>query len=508
MMADQKKDNPSVPGVVHKRQQTALTVVRDVYTGTMRLRGKKATYLPQFPREPNDAYRDRLKTAVLYNAFRRTVQGLVGMAFRKDPETDDEMPEEMDAHTENIDQAGRALDVFARDVFEHGLRDGHSHIFVDFQKVDGEFDNQLEEERAGVRPYWVNVLKEDVLSFRAERIQGEHLLTQFVYRETVVTPDGEYAEAEITRYRVYRLQPADKIDGLDRTVGLGVEYEVWERDDDQQGATGHDQLTRIERGAMDIERIPLSTFYGDRKGLMESNPPMLDLALENIKHYQIRSDRDNGIHVTNNPVPVFIGVDPDEVSIGANQGIAIESTEGDAKYMEPEGKGLEAAHQELQDTETRMAALGLAMLQRDTRAAETAEARRIEKSETDSNLSTAARSLEGALNEALTYHAMWLDKDEGGTVAVNRDFDAQMLTPEMVGALVTMVDRGKLSIETLWEIMERGEVLPDGFDPEQEQERIGSGGLDLLADAMAGASGPEPPAPGEEGEGEAGEEAV
>lgn len=498
----EQKDNPSVPGVVHKRQQEALQIVDDVYEGTLRLRKKRATYLPRFHREPEDAYKSRVGTAVLYNAFRRTVQGLVGMVFRNDPQADDDVPEEIGDHLTDVDQAGRALEVFARDVFEAGLRDGHSHIFVDFQRVERQPDNQLEEERLGLRPYWVHVHKGDVLSHRAERKGGEHILTQLVYRERVVAPEGDYAEQEVTRYRVYRLVSARAQEDLKRDTGRAVAFEVFQRNDDQaSGAADSDDLERIEQGVMDIGRIPLATFYGNRTGFMESTPPMLDLALENIKHFQIRSDRDNGIHITNNPTLALIGVEADEVEVGSNMGLAIPNVEGDAKYIEAKGSGLSEAQQELQDIETRMAALGLAMLQRDTRAAETAEARRIEKSETDSNLATAARNLQDALVETLGYHAEWLDKEDGGTVAVNRDFEAQMLSPQMVQALVAMVDRGKLSLETLWEIMERGEVLPEGFDAEQEQERIGSGGLDLLADAMAGASGPPPPAePGEPGE--------
>lgn len=502
-MPKNKKDNPSVPGVVHERQQKALTIVDDVYEGTLRLRKKRAVYLPQFPREPDDAYKDRAETSVLYNAFRRTVQGLVGMVFRNDPELDDDVPEDLLSHAENIDQAGRALEVFARDVFEHGLRDGHSHIFVDFQRIEGQFDNALEEERAGVRPYWVHIDKADVLSFRAERVQGEHILTQFVYRERVVRPDGDYAEQEVTRYRVYKLVRAASSEGIEREEGTAVAFEVFRRTDEKaHGAAESDDLQKVDEGVMDIGRIPLTTFYAARKGFMESDPPMLDLALENIKHFQVRSDRDTGIHVTNNPTPVFVGLEPDEITVGSNNGIAIPNPEGSANYLEASGTGLESARQELQDIETRMAALGLAMLQRETRAAETAEARRIEKSETDSNLATAARSLQDALIEALGFHAEWLGKEEAGTVSVNRDFEAQMLSPQMVQALVAMVDRQKLSLETMWEILERGEVLPEGFDREQEMDRLQAGGMDLLASA----TGPSP-VPEDDG-GEGGEEAA
>lgn len=479
----ENKDNPSRPGVSYERQRKPLQIVTDVYEGTLRLREKAKRYLPQFPREPADAYQDRKATAVLYNAFKRTIQGLTGMVFRKALQLDDDVPDDVRDHMDNVDQAGRDLAAFAEDYFSRGTRDGHAAIFVDMARAEGERKTIRERRQAGLRPYWVLIEKKDLLSHRSTRIAGRHVLTQFVYRERVTVSDGDFAEKEVTRYRVYRRTSAEGTE-LSRQDGAAVAWEVWEEKDEGEGSD-QDRVVRIERGVMDIEEIPLSVFYAQRTGFLESEPPMLDLALENVKHFQIRSDRDTGIHVTNNPVPVFIGMEADDVTVGSKVGIAIPSEKGDAKYMEPQGTGLSEAKDELRDIEQRMAALGLAMLQRDTRAAETAEARRIEKSETDSKLSTAAKGLEASLNEAIRYHALWLGRDEGGTVAVNRDFETQLMDPQTIQVLAALVDEGKLSLETLWELLEAGERLPEGFDAEQEMERILGGGGSLL-DALTG----------------------
>jgi hypothetical protein len=150
---------------------------------------------------------------------------------------------------------------------------------------------------------------------------------------------------------------------------------------------------------------------------------------------------------------------------------------GDAKYLEPTGAALDSSRQELQDILQNMAALGLAMLQRDTRAAETAEAKRIDKSETDSRLAAAARGLQDAIEEALGIHALWIGEADGGSCDINRDFEQQPLDPQMLKVLSEMVGAGDLDLDTLWDIMKAGGVLPDTFDNEIVRAKLEGMGL-------------------------------
>lgn len=499
MPQDQEKNSPATPGKAHERQKEAVEIVRDVYEGTLRMREKGAKYLPRFPKETTGDYERRRKKAVLYNATRRTVEGLTGMVFRKDPQLSEDVPSEIEEHTDNIDLAGRSLDVFARDFFEASLLDGHAHIFVDYQRTDdSEIRTLADEQQMGVRPYWVMLEKQDVLSWRTRSVNGRPVLTQLVWRETIVRPDGEFGEEEVTRYRVYQRVAAE--DEGTGEVRAAVEWQIWEEKEDGE-------VVPVESGLMDIPVIPLATGYTNRTGFLESDPPLLDLALENVRHYQARSDRAHVLHFASVPIPFFSGVEMDELKWGPNHAISTENEQAAAQILEPSGNGLEEGRLELQDIEQRMAALGLAMLQRDTRAAETAEARRIEKSETDSSLSAAARGLEGALEEALSYHALWMDREDadGGSASVNRDFESQMLDPQMVTTLSGLVGRGQLSVETMWDILERGEILPDDFDPDMERDRLmGTAVLDQIA-GQAGGGEPVPSGAGENGAGEGGE---
>src|SRR5690625_6814521 len=94
-MATADTNQPDTPGLAHGRQPEAATICRDCYDGPLKIRKRGRIYLPQFPREDDDAYRDRLNTSVFYDAFSRTINGLTGMVFRRPPKLHPDLPREV-----------------------------------------------------------------------------------------------------------------------------------------------------------------------------------------------------------------------------------------------------------------------------------------------------------------------------------------------------------------------------------------------------------------------------
>lgn len=463
-------DLPDYECSAYEKQLGAVELVRHVYGGTDSMREQGKTYLPKHAQEKEQDWEDRRRRSVLFNALSRTNRGLVGMVFRKDPILGDDVPERVDQDMEDVDLGGRALSVFAKDVFTAAMLDGHSLIHVEFPQVGEEVRNRAEERAAGVRPYWVHVLKQDLINFRWEMQEGKPVLTLGVYRESITEEAGRFGERSVTRYRV--LRPG--------------EFEVWERRQDK--AEGSEQtrvsFARIDAGVTSLHYVPLYPVYTNRLDPFVSEPPLLDLAYENIRHWQLRSDRDESITMGLIPILFGKGIDPDKVVIGPHHGIYSESTEADMKWLEVQGTAYEESRKELKDIEARMAALGLSMLVRETRAAETAEAKIIDKSESDSALATAARGLQDGLESALQAHADYLKADSGGSVAVNRDFHDQVLDPAMIKVLSREVQMGHISLDTMWDILQSGEVLPEDFDRDLERDRLETQDITALEAAI------------------------
>ncbi len=199
------------------------------------------------------------------------------------------------------------------------------------------------------------------------------------------------------------------------------------------------------------------------------------------------------------PVPYFIGRDTskDLQTVDLNVEIDIASG-GSIGYLEHNEAELNHIRQHLLNLKQDMATQGLAMLQRESRAAETAEARRIDKSEQDSALARAARNLEDALETALALHAQFRGV-EAPALTLNVDYEALSLDPATITAYAALVDgsagQPKLSLETFWQILKEGGALPKGFDPDLELARIGEGALRTIGGAAASDGLPESPAP-------------
>lgn len=460
-------DGPGTPSLSYLEQAPPVEICRDVYDGTLRLRRRGRKYLPQFPKESDEAYAERLGRAVLFNAFRKTVRALTGMVFRKDPAFSDDVPEAIKPHLENIDLADRHVAIFAADGFQAKLIDGHGYILVDWSGPEGA-RNAAEEGEA--RPYWVWIDKLQVIRFRSTQRNGEIVLTSFAYIETDVVEDGEFKEKEIERVRQYDLVEGDR-----------VQYRSWVRDVDSGGTWEPEEAGKLLGPRM--TRIPVVADYGDRTGFMKSDPPLLDLAIENLEHYDVRSDRRQSLKTGSVPIFATIGVDGEDVqtfAVGPSIGLAL--PEGaDAKYIEIQGTAFDATRQELQDIEQRMSALGLAVLVRKDRVQRTATESENDRIEQDSDLGAMARATGDALEEALQLHAMWMGLPEGGSVEVNRDFDARPMDAQMVSVLSKMVGEGALSLDTLWDILMQGEILPETFDPEIERDRLQNAGTGEMA---------------------------
>jgi Domain of unknown function (DUF4055) len=459
-------DAPNAEGVAYGRMKPALSIVDDVFAGTLRMRDRGTMYMPKFSAEDPDDYQMRLMQAVLYNAFARTIGGQVGMIFRKDPVLSDTVPVEIrggdegiGGHWENIDNAGTHGRVFLRDTARMAQRDGIAFIFVDKPPVPEGATSRAD--TMGLRPYWISIPALSLIRFDHETVAGAPIVTSLAWTEASTVKKGRFSQSTVSRVREYLLEDSKT-----------VRFIVHQKNPDSE------QWKQVDKGIMLTPSIPIAPVYSHQTGFFEALPPMLDLALENIGHWQVRSDRRNSLHIAGVPIPFTVGLNQpgqgsQQMKVGISHGFDL-PLGGDAKYLEPTGSALSEMREELREIEKRMAALGLAMLERDSRAAETAEARRLDKSEKDSQLAAFASGLQDGAEQALMFHARWLRKetDGGGSITINRDFATIEMDAGKIDAFSRMVSERKLSIETLWARLVQANELPEDFDAETEHERI------------------------------------
>ncbi len=439
---------PSTPSAAVKKQSKALCMARDLAAGPEAVRAKERDYLPQDPGETGENYKGRLERSVFFNVFGHTIKGLVGQVFRRDPVLGEDVPPIIATQMENVDLNGTHFDVFARDLLHDALTAGHSAILVEYPHTGGA-QNSYQEAASEVRPYWVPILKDNIVSWRTATENGHVVLTQLVLRECTLEPAGDFGEVEVKRYRVFT-----------RTEGI-VAFRLLQIHADRT-------ISVVDEGTYPTQtEIPVAEIVtSGRKSMFESDPPLLDLAYLNVAHYQQWSDYANSMHKTCVPIFATVGLvdqydsagNPVKLVLGPNTAINLPLT-GDAKYVSHDGAALQQIKQGLDDLKSDMGTLGLAMLAPNKRTAETAQAKAIDKSSEDSALATTARGLEDGLERALAFHAKYLKMEDGGSVRINREFSEQTMAADMLNAWTTAVRDAGLPERFMIDAMVEGSLI-------------------------------------------------
>ena len=439
------------------QQEPHWILIEDLLGGTYQMRSKHRKYLMQEPRELDESYDNRLARSVCPPYFLRLERMLAGMLTRKPVrlnETGDAIREQLF----DVDLQGNDLNVWTYETARKMIRYGHIGVLVD-APASG----------SNGRPYWVTYTPRDILGWRTEMVDGEMQFTQLRLQEKVSEPDGLYGEKIIEQVRL--LTPGN--------------FEIH-----RKAKTG--KFVKVDEGTMPVNKIPFSVAYSNRVNLLDSRPPMADIAELNLKAYQIQSDLDNQLHISAVPMLAFYGFpqNAEEVSAGPGEAIAFPA-DGRAEYIEPDGKSYDAQFRRLDRLESQINELGLAAVLGQKLSAETAEAKRIDRSQGDSTMMVVAQQMQDMIDNCLMFHSQYINS-EAGSCFVNRDFLSQRLEPLEIQALLTLYTSGSITQKTLLDQLTEGEVLGDEFDVEEEIEATQTGGMVEMAQPKKEAEPDEP----------------
>jgi hypothetical protein len=422
-------------------------LIEDLLEGTYGMRKKHRRYLPQEPREQDESYDNRLARSVCPPYLARLERLLAGMLTRKPVrlvDTSDTITEQLF----DVDLNGNDLNVWTYESARKMVRYGHVGTLVDAPADGG-------------RPYWVTYTPRQILGWRTEAKEGKQQLTMLRLQEVASVPDGLYGEALVQQVRV--LTPG--------------EYEIHQKD--QKG-----DFRVVDEGRTSLSSIPFSIAYSNRLGFMESRPPLEDIAELNLKTYQIQSDLDNQLHISAVPMLAFYGFpsSAEEVSAGPGEAIAFPA-DGRAEYIEPGGTSFEYQFKRLEALAMQINELGLSAVLGQKLTAETAEAKRINRSQGDSTMMVIAQNMQDMIDNCLQFHAQYLGQNEAaGSSRVNRDFMGTRLEPQEINSLLQLYTAGTITQETLLQQLSDGEVLGDDFDVEEELDATANAGMDLRPD--------------------------
>jgi len=451
-------------------------LVDDVCEGEPKVKEGETTYLPML--NPSDLseknkkrYEGFLQRAVFYNVTGRTLDGLVGTAFLKDPVVT--VPTGMDYVNENVDGHGVSVVQQAQATLANVLKKSRHCLFVDYPKTETDVSIAAQQ-RAGIRATCVSVDAENVINWRTSQIGALHLLTLVVIKEsfTVISEDG-FGQEEKPQYRALKL-----VEGV-------YTVEIW-----RQSEEGNDKTTWLlydtyapKNGKGSTWSFIPFTFVGAQNNDAKIDKPvLLDLATLNLAHYRNSALYEDSCYFVGHPQAFMTNLDEEwrdyleEKQIVIGGGSLLPLPEGATFGFAQVGPNT-MVKEAMDQKDDQMKALGARVLQPGQTVKTATEAQNDNETE-HSVLSLAASNVSDAYNQIL----QWMGEFNNitGTIEfeLSTDYSVHKLDAQMLTALVAAWQAGRLPSSDFWDQMrEYGLVDPsktnDQLDGEVEEDGTG-----------------------------------
>lgn len=459
--------------------------IRVFAAGAKAVKDAGQAYLPKLTSQTDAEFAAYKLRAEVYGAIDRTVDGLEGAIFRKEPRFDGFTAADQPI-MDDVTQTGTDLKTIAREITREILTTGRMGVLVDFAAP-------AEGQPAG-RAYLVPYAAERIINWQTITVGGKEMLSLVVLEEAdpKASEDG-FTQVARKRYRVLRLiegvyhaqiwtlkkegaasvtvpLSADVIRPAAGTAAAGDEY-----------AMTADVIP--QRIGSPLKQIPFYFFSPSGAHSSPQKPPLLDIADLCHQHYMASADYAHGLHYVALPVLYAFGIEKtSQITLGPAAALVSENENAKAGMIEFTGQGLGAFEKRLESLEKKMAVLGAKLLEESKKAAETAEAVKMRASGDESVLSGIAQAVGEQLAHATDFVLWWSGTGEMPDVQIelNRDYVSGSMEPALLTALLQARQAGEITRETFLWNMQRGEVLPPDVTITDEIDK-----LDQQAPAMA-----------------------
>ena len=399
----------STPNLDYGNMVEAWDINDALMGGTLYMRQLGEQYLPRWPKEDREDYKKRLAVATLLPAYEETIKQNIGRVFAEPIKLAENVPDQLREYAKNFDLEGTRLDVWAQAFFGLAMQYGLSHALVDYPRVDTEkVKTKAEEKATGARPYVTMLNPRQVIGWKSKMVDGKVVLTALRIKEVVVEDGDDFGQTKVEQIRY--LTPG--------------KVEIYRKAKDADGAANWALFDGWQTSRQDITLV---TLYTKRTGFMCGSPPLLNMALLNIKHWQSQSEQDNILHVARVPLLTVFGLEEgQELVIGSSSATSFSDRQRQGlEYVEHTGSSIDAGKESLAELVEQMRQAGAKLLRTENTSTKSVDQTSEEKMQEQSPLYTMATSLEDAIDNILQIMAEYIGEAEGGNVDVRTELDVE-----------------------------------------------------------------------------------
>lgn len=431
-------------------------LIRDAISGEPTIKEARTKYLPMpnaddTSKENKARYNAYLKRAVFYNVARRTLYGLVGQVFMREPVV--KVPAFLNPLIANATGSGINLTQLAKKAVSLNLAYSRLGLLVDYPTTEGEGGTSIADLEAGrIRPTLYVYSPTEIINWRTIDRGAEEVLSLVVLFETWCAADDGFEMKTSGQFRVLRLDEQ----------GYYV-HEIW-REPQPTKADGssipkgnfqqHLVLRPTDKDGNRLTEIPFMFIGSENNDVNPDNPNFYDLASLNMAHYRNSADYEESCFIVGQPTPVLTGLTEEwvanvlkgTVAFGSRGGIPLPAG-ADAKLLQAEPNTM---LKEAMDTKERqMVALGARLVEQ-KEVQRTATEAELEAASEGSTLASATKNVSAAFEWALKWAARWVGQDENAVeFELNTDFDIARMSPEERRAVIEEWQKGAITFEEM-----------------------------------------------------------
>lgn len=460
---------------------TQWSRLRAAAAGQRAVHNGAEAYLPRLSGQSDSEYKSYKGRAVYFNATGRTVDGLVGLVFRKEPVVS-EIPTALDALVKDATLSGLSLSEVSRTILKEVLEVGRCGVLVEFPAVNEAPKSLAQAETMNIRPYLTMYQAESIINWKLARVNNVLKPVLIVLEESYEVPVDEWTSTVETQIRELSVTEGFYRQRVFRDFGAG--YVVV------------DETIPMSNGKA-LTDIPF-VFFGSESNSADVQPsPISDIVDINLSHYVATASYEHGCFFTGAPTPVVSGYQEvvgqsQTLSIGSSTAWVLPAPDAKAYYLEFTGQGLGAMEKNLTKKEAQMAAIGVRMLAPEKTGVESQGTVMMRHQGEQATLSSLSRLVSNGLTRALQIAAKWIGAEwkEANAFELSSDFTETGLTAQELTALVSAWQQGAISSATLFANLQRGEIIDNETSFEDEQASIADSAPTITAPVPASAALP------------------
>lgn len=405
-------------------------------------------YIPPLSGQAPEEYHSYASRAVWFGATDRTINGLAGLIFARDPVID--VLPSLTAIADDVTSSNVSARAFAQQLVYEELTIGRVGVLVEFPSTSTDGMTEAQAAQANARPYLTMWPAESILDWRMGSVAGiGHRLT-FVKLVEMVEVDGAN---EFTRKTIQKIRVLDLVDGAYRQRVFIDGVQVGEVIPRANGA--------------EFPFIPFQIVGG----VDVRKPLLLDLCDVNLAHYRMMADYMHGLHFAALPTPVIAGYSPSPgdapFKIGGASAWVFPDPSAHASMLEFQGAGMGAIKNALDDFVAQMAVLGARMLVDGGRGAnETATGAELKTAGERGTLASVARDVSDTMRQAIAWLSLFTrtpTQPSDIQFSLNTDYRLGSIDPQMLAQLMTGVQAGIMPMSVFFNALRVGGMAPDGM---------------------------------------------